>query len=357
MGRADKGEKGMTLGAPFLILVRMRSHKRALAVAVSLCVVGGGVLAACSSDSESNPGEDSGQATSDSATSIGDSASTNDASSVDDAQTDSGAYNPAACRAFFASVDPTVQVPSTPNSTSQRALLIDSGGGVRKETGKYVATWAPSAWFTSPNRTLIVDLHGTGGYPEAEFNDFRSYLQQRNWGFLGISYLYNANNDAGDYDTPVPILARINAALDEMRAACGSNITLHLMGFSRGSANTYAIAMLDRQAEGKINGVIANAGAWPPDAGPLPPELLAVNGNPMAMKDTRMWGWCGLNDMTHGYPMCDEMTTALKWVQDHGGTVAPGTPFVSPDAGHTDFKNNPVAVDAGFTWIESLPAR
>lgn len=286
-----------------------------------------------------------------------DAALMSDGSSPDGGASDSGSYNPALCQAFFSSVDGTIQVPYTLNSASQRSALLDAGGGVRKETGKYAVTWAPSGWYSLPNRTLIVDLHGTSGYPEAEWYDFRSYLQQRNWAFLGISYLYNTTNDAGDYDGASAIYSRITTALGELQAACGSNITIHLMGFSRGSANTFTLALLDRQAAGKINGVIANAGAWPPDGGPMPPELQAAHANPMSMKDTRFWGWCGLSDLSHGYPMCDEMTTALKWVQDHGGTVAPGYPYKSPDAGHVDLKNNPDAVDAGFSWINSLPPR
>jgi len=322
----------------------------------SVSIVGGiAALVACSSDSNDLPAaaDDAGATTvEDSAGNVGDTAT-----APQDASGDSGAYDPAACEAFFSSVDPTIQVPFTPTSASQRAALVDAGGGVRKETGKYVATWAPSGWYTRSSRTLIIDLHGTGGYPEAEWKDFRSYLQQRNWAFIGISYLYNTTNDAGDYDSASAIYGRITAALAEVRAACGTEMTLHLMGFSRGSANTFTVALLDRQSSGKINGVISNAGAWPPDGGPLPTELLAANSNPMSMKDTRFWGWCGLNDLTHGYPMCDEMTTALKWVQDHGGTVAPGAPYKSADAGHVDLKNNPEAVDAGFSWIESLPQR
>ena len=351
---------------------------RALSLRLSLLAVSSAslavaVFAACSSDSSdsSTSGTDSGggadtSVAADTGTvedtgvtgdATSDATSANDAAPLVDAAVDSGGYDPVACQTFFSSVDPSIQVPYTLNSAGQRASLVDAGGGVRKETGKYVATWAPSGWYTLPNRTLIIDLHGTAGYPEAEWSDYRTYLQQRNWAFLGISYLYNANNDAGDYDSASGIYSRITTALTELRAACGTNITLHLMGFSRGSANTFTIALLDRQAAGKINGVIANAGAWPPDGGPLPPDLQTANSNPMSMKDTRFWGWCGLSDLTHGYPMCDEMTTALKWVQDHGGTVAPGYPYKSPDSGHVDLRSNPDAVDAGFTWINSLPPR
>lgn len=257
-------------------------------------------------------------------------------------------YDPIACAAWFSSVDGTLPALAGLRA-EQRTALLDAGGGLRRETGKYIATWIPSGWVDATSRVVVVALHGTDGYPEADWTDWHAYFGDRGWGMLAVSYL-----DAGVYDSATATYERVIASIEDMRSACGADVTIHLMGFSRGSAQTFPGSMLDRMADGPITGVIANAGAWPP-SGPMPPELVAVDGVATSMNGVQMWGWCGGSDNSHGYPMCDEMTNALAWVRSHGGHAE--DLYSSPGLGHGDFKTDTTAVGAALDWLETLTPR
>lgn len=254
-------------------------------------------------------------------------------------------YDPVACAAWFASVDDTLPALTGPRA-DQRTALTAAGGGLRRETGKYIATWIPSGWVDATNRVVVVALHGTDGYPEADWTDWHGYFEERGWGMLAVSYL-----DAGVYDSATATYERVIASIEDMNSACGTGVKVHLMGFSRGSAQTFPAAMLDQMADGRIVGVIANAGAWPP-GGAMPPELAAVDSDATAMTGVQMWGWCGTDDDTHGAPMCDEMTNALAWVRAHGGEAQPL--YESEGLGHGDFKTDTTAVTAAFDWLATL---
>ena len=254
-------------------------------------------------------------------------------------------FDPVACAAWFSSVDDTL--PALMGfSAAQRTALVTAGGGLRRETGKYIATWIPSGWVDSADRVLIVALHGTDGYPEADWTDWHEYLADRGWGMLAVSYL-----DAGVYDSATVTYERVIASIEDMNSACGTGVKVHLMGFSRGSAQTFPASMLDRMADGRIVGVIANAGAWPP-SGAMPPELAAVDSDATAMAGVQMWGWCGTADSSHGWPMCDEMTNALAWVRAHGGETQPL--YESEGLSHGDFKTDATAVNAALDWLATL---
>lgn len=265
-----------------------------------------------------------------------------------DASNDAGAYDPVACAAWFSSVDASIPAPGGPGP-GQRKALVEAHGGIRKELGKYIATWIPQGWEANEKRILMVALHGTGGYPEAEWNGWHSFLEPKGWGFIGVSYL---SGDA--YDDATTTWKRVRAALSDMNQACGTKLTVHLSGFSRGSAQTFPVTMLDRKDNGPINGSISHSGAWV-IGGPLVPELQAVDGDAASMRGVRIWGWAGTADHTHGTAMTDEMTNALDWVKAHGGTTAPL--YISQGLDHGDFLKDPAAVAAALAWLDTLEPR
>lgn len=265
-----------------------------------------------------------------------------------DGGSDAGLVDAAACSAWFSSVDTSIAPPHAPGP-EQRTKLLAAGGGVRRVSGKYAATWAPAAWPRQSNRVVLVALHGTDGYPEAAWNDWFPTLEARDMAFIGVSYL-----EGGVYDDATVAWQRIRAALDSMGAPCGMNLTVHLTGFSRGSAQSFGVAALDRADRGPINGVLAVSGSWRP-GGMMIPELRAIDADSKSMAGVRIWGWCGTADDTQGFWMCDGMTMALAWVRNHGGTAAPL--YSSTGLGHGGFSSDPAAVDAGVDWLFSQPLR
>ena len=93
------------------------------------------------------------------------------------------------------------------------AAFAAAGGGLKTVGSKYYAASFPAAFATS-NRRVLVALHGTGGSPEAEWNDWRDPLAARNWGFLGLKYLDDAT---GAFDNEVTIDQNLKALVDDVR--------------------------------------------------------------------------------------------------------------------------------------------
>lgn len=220
---------------------------------------------------------------------------------------------------------------------------------MRTVGNQYAGTWAPTGWSAQPTRRVLVALHGTGGFPELEWKDWRPFLDDGTWAMVALSYRHGQQ-----YDPAQTTYGNIKTLVNDMLGACGTDTAVDLVGFSRGSANTFPITYLDRRDHGPIRGAIATSGAWSA-SDPLPPPLNTLADNPSAMDGVQMWGWCGEADIDNGRSRCDQMTSAFAWVTQHGGTVS--TLRRAPGLGHADFPKDPDGVRAALTWLASLPPR
>ena len=251
----------------------------------------------------------------------------------------------------------------------QRASLLAAGGGIATVGTKYYVTYFPAAFATSARKRVLVNLHGTGGSPEAEWNDFRASLDARGWGFLGLKYLDDAT---GFYDDDETIYANLVAAVQEARSGCDlASAQLFLFGFSRGSAKTFAMAYLDNRGERLFTAFGSSSGgawqqpsdcawttgggacAWQP-ADPLFPSECALGSAPasscacdsfvsgvapakaqkpsfaqtiLAQRDaaayagSSFWAYCGERDYHDGYRQCGDMEMSKVFVEAFGGRV------------------------------------
>ncbi|MBI3073110.1 MAG: hypothetical protein HYY84_13435 [Deltaproteobacteria bacterium] len=240
---------------------------------------------------------------------------------------------------------------------NQRASLLDAGGGLRAVEGSYYAMWFPASWAGAPTRRVLVALHGTSGYPEAEWNGWQRYLEPRSWGFIGVSY-YQAQ-DGGSYDDDVTIYRHITQAFDEVNAYCNlAPAQISLLGFSRGSAMSYPVSYLDADGGRRLfTGVIANSGAWPPPDGgvePLYPTLAGIKdrNETSAYAGVKFWMYCGDADDDHGWAMCWEMDNARSWLMTYGATVQPI--YRGFDGGHGSLVEQPDAAVTGLKYLETL---
>jgi len=200
---------------------------------------------------------------------------------------------------------------------AQREALYAAGGGVKAVGSKYYAAYFPSGFASSSTRRVMIALHGTGGAPEAEWNDWKSTLDARGWGFLGLKYLDDAT---GSYEEEPAIYANIKSMYDEVRAACDfGSASMFVVGFSRGSAQSFGTAYLDAKDRRLITAVGNNSGAWLLNGRPTPTLQPIENTNNLTgMSGTRFWMYCGGQDMEQGFPMCDEMAQAETWVKKYG---------------------------------------
>ena len=284
-------------------------------------------------------------------------------SSAADAGTDGSSAltaTSATCSAWLAQQRATDIQALDPKSASKRQEFLDAGGGLRKIDDTYYGAWFSTGHFSKDKRRVLFVLHGTDGAPEYEFADWHAALESRGWAFIGLSWVYLDKSDPDRYSNCETMTTRLHTILDEMNTACGTGTAdVSLLGFSRGSAQSFEMLGRDRAGKKRLKGVIANSGAWPTKSQPTP-YLVALDtaGDTTAFSGGRMWMYCGdVDDGTSkqsglGEPMCPIMTNAKQWVEKHGGSVQ--KIYEDPTGGHHSLPSNATAVGEVFQFLEGL---
>lgn len=255
------------------------------------------------------------------------------------------------CRGFLASNPnpPGIPALSGPGS-SQRAAFLADGGKLVTIGSRYYAVWVPPAFYTAAKRMVVFDLHGTGGYAEAEWNDWHSQLAARGHAFVGLSWgggTPSAESDASVY-----------AQLKEITAALSPHCPFGdadrwLMGFSVGSALSFAVMVRDVADARLFRGQIAVSGAA---IGPLTTGMQmhatveAAKSNATAVRGIRAWMYCGQLDRDHGWSMCEEMPQGETFVNTHGGSAVL---YRDVTGSHHSLPGNAAACNALFAYLEA----
>lgn len=234
----------------------------------------------------------------------------------------------------------------------QREALYAAGGGIRAVDGRYYAAVFPSGFATASQRRVLVGLHGTGGAPETEWSvDWQANLPSRGWGYLGLKYV---NDATGQHDDVQTIYNHLKAMIDEVKNSCDlGSVSLFLVGFSRGSAESFSLSYLDLRDRRLFKAIGNNSGGWP-DSTPVPPTLAGIEarGETTAMAGARHWLYCGEKDFSHGYSMCVEMQVAADFITRYGATVA--KLYKDPTGTHGALTKNPDAVGQMLAYFEGL---
>lgn len=243
--------------------------------------------------------------------------------------------------------------PATGDVVAQRDAFYAAGGGIKAVSSKYYAAIFPSNWTTTSPRRVMVDLHGTGGAPETEWSvDWKDIISQKGWAWIGLKYVDDAT---GVHDDETTIYANLKTALTEIAASCDfGSPSMFLVGFSRGSAETFPIAYLDIKDRHYFKAIGNNSGAWvigEPMTATM--EAIVARHETTAYAGTRFWMYCGMLDDGHnGHPMCEEMANAQSFITSYAGTVE--RLYKDPTGGHGGLAKNMDAWTAMFTYFEGL---
>jgi predicted esterase len=258
------------------------------------------------------------------------------------------------CSAWLALQRETDLPAVTGQNAAKRAAMLSAGGGFRKVDDTYYAAWFPAGHFDKSTRRVIFVLHGTDGAPEYEFADWQPSFEPRAIAFIGLKWGYADRPEPNRYSDGETLYKRMIAILDEMDAACGTKTAdVSLLGFSRGSAQSFEVLARDRAAQKRLKTTIAVSGAWPTTMKPTGYlDALDIAGDTTAMTGGRMWMYCGGKDNALGEPMCGIMKNAKSWVEKHGGTVQ--KLYEDPNGDHHSMPTNPAAVADAFDYLESL---
>ena len=204
-----------------------------------------------------------------------------------------------------------------------------------REAEGYLVLWrSPAA--TNPPAKWIVSLHGQQGFATDDLAIWNRHVQDRAVGLLCVQWWLGGGNDTKDYLRPEQIYREIDQALQRLDVKPG-NVLFH--GFSRGSANAYAIAALDAGRGRRYFALnVASSGGVGLD---YPPTRAISEGRfgEHPLKGTRWITSAGGRDPEPDRDGIPGMRKAAEWLRQQGAVVL--FQIEDPDAGHGALVLNP----------------
>lgn len=183
-----------------------------------------------------------------------------------------------------------------------------------------------AVWKTVPQpRYWIVSLHGSNGYASDDLAVWAPHLSDRQVGLICLQW-WLGRDDL--YLPPARISQEVSAVLRTLKVPPG-RVLLH--AFSRGSANSYALAALDTRRYFGL--IVASSGGFNPD---YPPNQLLSRGRPL--QGTR---WITVAGAADPHPERDglpAMRRTADWLREQGAEVL--LTIEDPRGGHGAFHRN-----------------
>lgn len=176
--------------------------------------------------------------------------------------------------------------------------------------------WLPAGAERS-STPLIATIHGSESWAFDEFFLWYEAAHAAGYGIVALQWWFGGDAPQSYYD-PEALHRELRAAL---RAHGAGEGTVLLHGFSRGSANIYAVAALDRFSGDRYYGMIlANAGGAAAD---FPPNIRISGGQYGygVFGGTYWMMFCGGRDPNPERDGCPAMRRAEEWVGRYGGVV------------------------------------
>ena len=261
----------------------------------------------------------------------------------------------ATCRSYLATnANPSgIRSVSGPG-VAQRSAVLAAGGKLVILANRYYLVHIPAAFYTRSVPVLILELPGTGGYPEAGWNDWHTAMDER--GYAYISLHWDGGTPQAISDTQ--IYSDLRQIVTDVGAACPiAHASKWLMGFSVGSAFSFAVMIRDVAGPRMLRGQLAISGAA---IGPLTTgrdvmhsTVESNRSNTSAVAGISSWMYCGDKDLDHGWSMCTEMPGGRDFVNTHGGSA---TLYSDPNGTHGSLPTNVAGRTEMFNHIEKIAA-
>jgi hypothetical protein len=187
---------------------------------------------------------------------------------------------------------------------------------------------APKRW--------IVSLHGTKGFATDDLAIWYPHLKDRDVGLVCVQWWMGTGDALDSYYTPLQIYHEIDVALQRLGVKMG---TVMLHGFSRGSANSYAVAAIDAgKGRRYFSLIVASSGGVGLD---YPPTKAITNGDygKHPLKGTRWVTVAGAHDPQPDRSGIAGMRSAAAWLKEQGAIVV--DVIEDPDEGHGALQRKP----------------
>lgn len=192
---------------------------------------------------------------------------------------------------------------------------------------------APAGDNNAEVRKLVISLPGHGSTAAQDYEAWRRHVEGGSWAVASVDWWDGGGETIENYLSPPEVVALVRDFLTEQ--GYDSDDMIVLEGFSRGSANTYAVMANDRlDGEPVFDAVISASGKYqdtfPLTATPLDPALepTLYDGVPWVLA-------CGWLDPEPDRDGCPGMHDTADWLGGHGADVL--AVLEDPNAGHGAF--------------------
>ena len=216
-----------------------------------------------------------------------------------------------------------------------KSIKSVGGGVIPIGVNRFFIVWFPDDLDELPNKKMVVTLHGNGGCAEPLFQFWVEMSAQRKYAVAALQYAEEDSKGRLNFDDSPQIYENLRAMLGELQTHCPIyDIPLVLHGFSRGSARTFEIAIMDRADDGMkaFSAFISDSGTGFPETYGRTPQYLQ-NAAVDAYSGAHFWLYCGGRD--HDGQTCDDMKRMRQLLLAHGGTV--DDLYINPIGGHGIF--------------------
>lgn len=213
----------------------------------------------------------------------------------------------------------------------------------------YYILWLPKGYDFDNLPPMVVTIHGHDGYAFEDFYVWHHFLQERGYGLLAIQWWLGTGEKISDYLLPNEIYRVIDEVFHKLRLKPGTAL---LHGFSRGSANIYAVAAMDRSTKNDYFALfIANSGQASLDYPPTQEVEQGRFGN-KPFSGSHWVTFAGAKDTNPDRDGVSAMRKTADWIRSLGGSV--DRVIEDPDSGHGGFHQNPKNTNAALDIFEKL---
>lgn len=221
---------------------------------------------------------------------------------------------------------------------AQAGKFYSTAAGLRPEYlptsdgQSFLAAWRATG--TNAPRRWIVSLPGSEGFATDDLAIWSRHLKGRDVGLVSVQWWLGRDHERESYYSPEQVYRELDRALQKLGVAPG---TVMFHGFSRGSANSYAIAALDAGRGRKYFALnVASSGGVAVD---YPPTRAILNGSygDHPLRGTRWVTAAGAHDSERDGVAA--MRRTAEWLKDQGATVE--LVIEDPNLGHGALVLNP----------------
>ncbi len=235
---------------------------------------------------------------------------------------------------------------------ASRADYASRQGAELRLTGdgkSFILEWFPEAFQANESPYVIVTVGGHSTFAFDDFSVWHPFLKDRKFGFLALQWWFGENQHRYGYLTPEQMYSIISSELKRLNIRPGHAL---LHGFSRGAANTYALAALDRKSGQNYFGlIVANSGGMARNYPPNQEIDSGAYGN-QPLTGTRWITFAGGKDTRPQQSGIPSMRETGEWLKAHGGTLV--LALEDPDGGHGGFHMNPQNANRALDIFEAL---